>query len=145
MAITAKPYGEFLKDRLTGGTYSVLTTTIKVALLSNSYTPDLDTHVSYADVIAAEVTGAGYTAGGGTLANKSIAFDTVTDKAALMADPVDWATLTATFRYAVLYRGNTTNATSTLIGLVDFGTDRVYSNEPFQLTATTGFVTLTAA
>lgn len=48
-----------------------LSDTIKAALLSSSYTPALDTHETYSD-LTNEVTGTGYSAGGATLATKTI-------------------------------------------------------------------------
>jgi hypothetical protein len=44
--------------------------TWKVALLSSSYTYNHATHTTYASVMASEATGAGYVAGGNTLAGK---------------------------------------------------------------------------
>lgn len=51
-----------------------LSDTIKVALLGSGYTPALDTHDYYNDVSASEVSGAGYTAGGATLASKTMVY-----------------------------------------------------------------------
>jgi hypothetical protein len=49
------------------------TDTIKVALTTSTYTPNLDTH-DYFDDITNEITGTGYTAGGATLASKTITY-----------------------------------------------------------------------
>ena len=49
------------------------TNTIKLALLTSSYTPD-DAHDYWDDASANEVSGTGYTAGGETLASKTVTF-----------------------------------------------------------------------
>jgi len=48
---------------------------IRVMLLANTYVPDQAGHDSVADVVANEITGTGYTAGGAALANKSVITD----------------------------------------------------------------------
>lgn len=144
MAITALPYGVYLQD-LASGVHTYSSDTDKVALLTSSYTPDYDTHSSYADVVAFEVAGAGYTAGGITLTGKAITYDATGNVATLGASAAAWASLSVTTRYAVFYKSTGTNSTSKLLGLLDFGTDRVYDAEPFQLSFPNGVVTLTAA
>lgn len=121
MAITATAYTAFLND-LGLGVHNFSADTDKVALLSNSYTPNLAAHAVFADVSPAQVAGAGYTAGGVTLSNKTWS------GGVLNADPVNWASISVTCRYAVIYK-----STGPLIGLIDFGADRTYSAEPFQL------------
>jgi len=80
--------------------------TIKLALVTSSYTPDLDTDTIWGDVSTNEVaSGDGYTTGGETLANLSL-----TRSGALTtfdADDVTWTSLTKTFRYGVLYIAGT--------------------------------------
>ena len=53
------------------GSIDLDTDTIKVLLVTSAYTPDQDTHTKHSDVTN-EVSGTGYTAGGATLANKSL-------------------------------------------------------------------------
>jgi hypothetical protein len=62
------------------------TDTIKVMLVGAGYTFDIDAHQKRSHVIAHEITGAGYTAGGVALANKTVTIDTDTDKAIFNAD-----------------------------------------------------------
>lgn len=50
-----------------------LSDTIKAALTTSAYTPNLDTHETFADVTN-EITGTGYTAGGVALASKTITY-----------------------------------------------------------------------
>lgn len=56
---------------ISNGSIDLDTDTIKVALATSSYTPNKDTH-NYFDDITNEVSGTGYTAGGATLASKTI-------------------------------------------------------------------------
>ena len=121
--------------------------TIKVALLTNSYTPDQDAHNYLDDVIANEVSGTGYTAGGNTLANKTNNYNSATNVIVLDADDTTWSSSTITARYAVVYDATpATNATRPLIGYVDFGSDQSSSNGNFTITwDATGIVRITVA
>ena len=121
--------------------------TIKVALVTNAYTPDQDAHNYFDDVVANEVTGTGYTAGGNTLANKTNTYDSATNVIKLDADDVTWASSTITARYAIIYDATpATNATRPLIGYVDFGSDQSSSNGNFTITwDSTGIVRVTVA
>lgn len=94
---------------------------IKVMLVGSGYTPDLDAHGVKADVTS-EVTGTGYTAGGLSLANKTLTQNTGTNRWKWDADDLSWTGITATFRYAVIY--NNTDASKSLIAYVDFGSDQ---------------------
>lgn len=108
------------------------TDTIKVALLSSSYTPNQDTHDYFDDVSTYEVTGTGYTAGGATLATKTNNYDTATNTLVLDADDVTWASSTITARYAVIYNASPgTNATRPLIGYIDLVSDQASNNGNF--------------
>lgn len=91
------------------------TDTIKVGLLNNTHTFTA-THNTWSQVSANEITGTGYTAGGATLANK-----TVTQAATTKwdADDTSWTSATITAYHAVIH--DTTVGTDDLIGNVDFG------------------------
>jgi len=136
LAITARPYATFLLD-LGQAVHNFPSDTYKVALLSSSYTPNYLTHATFAD-ISGQITGTGYTAGGATLSNVTWTIDQAGNVGTLSADPVTWSALTATCRYAVVYRSGSGAATSRLVGLLDFGEDRVYTAEPFQLSFPAG-------
>lgn len=98
------------------------TDTIKVALLTSSYTPDQDAHNYFDDVVANEVTGTGYTAGGATLTSPTMTYNGTTNVFTLDAADTTWASSTITARYAVIYDATPgTNATRPLIAYVDFG------------------------
>jgi hypothetical protein len=123
------------------------TDTIKVALLTSSYTPNQDTHDYFDDVSAAEVTGVGYTAGGNTLASKTNTYDAATNVIVLDAADTTWSASTITARYAVVYDASGGSAsTNPLIGYVDFGSNQSSSNGNFTITwDATGIVRVTVA
>jgi len=109
--------------------------TIKVALLSSAYSPNQDTHDYYDDVVANEVTGTGYTAGGATLASKTLTYDAANNVTILDAADVTWASSTITARYAVIYDDSgATNSQKALIGYVDFGSDQSSTSGNFTIT-----------
>jgi hypothetical protein len=143
----SKLYGQFIQAAF-NKEIDFDTDTIKVALLTNAYTPDQDAHNYLDDVVANEVSGAtGYTAGGTTLANKTVTYSAGTNTLVLDADDVTWASSTITARYAVVYDASpATNATRPLIGYVDFGSDQSSSNGNFTITwDSTGIVRVTVA
>jgi hypothetical protein len=143
----SKLYGQFLSQAL-NKEIDWDTDTIKVALLTNSYSPDQDAHNYLDDVVAYEVSGAtGYTSGGATLANKTNTYNSSTNVIVLDADDVTWSSSTITARYAVIYDASpSTNATKPLIGYVDFGSDQSSSNGNFTITwDSTGIVRITVA
>jgi len=145
--MASKLYGQFLSQAL-NKEVDWDTDTIKVALLTNAYTPDQDAHNYFDDVSTYEVSGAtGYTAGGATLANKTNSYNSATNVIVLDADDVTWSSSTITARYAVIYDASpATNATKPLIGYVDFGSDQSSSNGNFTITwDATGIVRITVA
>ncbi len=144
--MASKLYGQFLSQAL-NKEIDWDTDTIKVALLTNAYTPDQDANNYLDDVVAYEVTGTGYTAGGSTLANKTNSYNSATNVITLDADDVTWSSSTITARYAVIYDASpATNATKPLIGYVDFGSDQSSSNGNFTITwDATGIVRITVA
>jgi hypothetical protein len=144
--MASKLYGQFLSQAL-NKEIDWDTDTIKVALLTNGYTPDQDAHNYLDDVIASEVTGTGYTQGGNTLANKTNSYNSGTNVIVLDADDTTWSSSTITARYAVIYDATpATNATRPLIGYVDFGSDQSSSNGNFTITwDATGIVRITVA
>ena len=117
-------YNSF-KKKIMDGSIDLDTDTIKIALCTSSYTPNIDTHDFFDDITNELSTASGYTAGGASLANKSITVDTTNDLAYFDADDTTWtATGTLTFRYGILYKSTGTASTSPLIGYIDFVTDR---------------------
>ena len=97
MAASITAYTNLWKLLLTGG-IDLDTDTLKLALVTSSYTPNT-AHDEWADVSANEVaTGSGYTTGGETLASPVV---TTTN---IDYNDVTWTSLTKTFRYAVCYK-----------------------------------------
>lgn len=144
--MASKLYGQFLSQAL-NKEIDWDTDTIKVALLTNAYTPNQDTHNYFDDVSANEVSGTGYTGGGITLTNKTNTYNGASNVIVLDADDVTWSSSTITARYAVVYDASpATNATRPLIGYVDFGSDQSSSNGNFTITwDATGIVRITVA
>ena len=141
----SKLYGNFLVKAL-NKEVDYDTDTIKVALLTSSYTPDQDAHDYLNDVSSYEVSGTGYTAGGNTLASKTVTYDSANNVIVLDAADTTWASSTITARYAVVYDSTGTASTSALIGYVDFGSDQSSTNGNFTITwDSTGIVRITVA
>lgn len=121
--------------------------TIKVMLLSSSYTPNQDAHAYLADVEGSQVTGTGYSAGGAVLANATLAYDAGTNVFKLDADDVTFANSTITARYAVVYDDTgASSATKPLVAFFDFTTDQSSVNGNFTITwDATGMARVTVA
>lgn len=81
-----------------------LSDTIKVLLTTSSYTPNQDTNAFKSDVTN-EVTGTGYSAGGMTLASKTLTYNSGTKTITFDAADVSWTSSTITARTAVVYDG----------------------------------------
>jgi hypothetical protein len=132
MAVTAKWYGQALLKAL-NKEIDFDTDVIKVMLCTSAYVPDQDAHV-YKDVsVTSEVTGTGYTAGGATLASKTIGYTAATNIVALDAADVTWASSTITARYAVIY-DDSPASNKPLLAYVDFGADQSSNNGNFTIT-----------
>jgi len=127
-------YNSF-KKKIMDGSIDLDTDNINVALLTNAYTPNIDTHTFYSDVTGSEVAnGNGYTTKGKTLAAAAISIDTTNDLAYFDADDLTWATSTITARYALLFKNSGVNTTSPLVAYVDFGADKTSDNGNFIIT-----------
>lgn len=138
MVVTAGLYGVPAKNRSDGTTNGAINwssggDTFKVALTTNTYTVDIDTHDFFNDVTN-EVTGTGYTAGGATLGTLASSYDTATDQARFDAADTTWTTSTITARKAVVYKSTGTGTTSPLVSFVDFGADVSTTAGTFQIT-----------
>ena len=109
------------------------TDTIRVALVTDSYTPDQDSH-EYFDDVTDEVVGAGYTADGAALAGKAVTQDDTDNEGVFDADDTEWTTATITARAAVIWKDTGTDATSPLIRYHDFGEDKTTTGTTFKIT-----------
>lgn len=124
-------YNSF-KAKIMDGSIDLDTDTIKVALVTSSYTPDQDTH-DFFDDVTNEVTGTGYTAGGASLASKVVSQDNTDNEGVFDAADVTWASSTITARGAVVYKSTGTASTSPLICYLDFGSDQSSSAGDFTI------------
>lgn len=119
------------------------TDTIKVALVTSTYSPNIDTHDNFDD-ITNEVTGTGYTAGGATLGSVTVTADTTNDRGVFDAADTSWSTSTITARGAVIYKSTGTSSTSKLIAYVDFASDITSTASTFSIVwNASGILTLT--
>ena len=126
-------YNSF-KKKIMDGSIDLDTDTIKVALTSSSYTPDIDTH-DFFDDITNEVAASGtYSAGGATLANKTVTQDNTDNEGVFDADDISFTGATITARYAIIYKSTGVTSTSPLIGVIDFGTNQTSTNGTFTVT-----------
>jgi len=131
MAVTALMYGLSISSAFSKK-IDWAGDSIKVMLLTSTYTPNQDTH-QYKSDLTGEVTGTGYTAGGVALANKTMPYNSATNQLSRKADNVQWANSTITARYAVVYDDTGTAGTSPLIGYVDFGANQSSSAGTFEI------------
>ena len=120
------------KKNLLNGTIDLDTNTIKIMLVTSSYTPNADSH-DFKDDITNEVSGTGYTAGGATLAGCAVTADTTNDRGKFDANDVVWSTATITARGAVIYKDTGTASTSPIIGYIDFTTDKTATAGDFTI------------
>jgi len=115
-------------DRNMSGNIDLLNDTIKVILLTSSYTPNKD-HQFVSDVNTYELNGTGYANGYGgsgrkSLASKAIGKNDSTDKAYFDAADSSWTAITAgTAAYAVLCKEITADSSSPIICCVDISPD----------------------
>lgn len=124
MAVGASLYGKAL-THFVKGEISYLSDPIKVALLTSAYTFNQDVHETFADVVAAESVGSGYTARGQLLGTKTVTYDAATNRARAFAADSVWTPAAGgslATAHAVVYKDTGTNSTSWLIGYVNFGT-----------------------
>lgn len=148
MAATSKAYGKLalhlflgrIKWQIEGGS------TIKCALLANTYVPDQDADTTWEEISAHETSGTGYTQGGKTLVLKDVAYDSDTNTLKVDADDAYWSGLTVTARYAVVYVQGATDAESWLVAYTDFGVDKCPEEESLKVIFNTaGIVSVSVA
>lgn len=114
--------------------------TIKVMLLDNSHSFTA-THNQKSEIVANEINGTGYTAGGEALASKAVTQGATTKWDA--AD-VEWTNATFTAYHAVIYDDTLTN--DDLIASIDFGGAKSVSDGTFKIQwHANGIVTLATA
>ncbi len=124
-------YNEYKKEI---GVIDWETANIRVMLVDNTYTVDIDGDSNKSDIDTATVElpdGNGYTLDGALLVGKSITRDDANDWSKFDADDVTWGSSTLTARGAIVYLDTGTASTSTLIAYVDFVTDKSSSSGDF--------------
>ena len=120
------------KANIMNGGIDLDTQAIKVALVTATFAPNIDTEEDFADVTN-EVVGTGYTAGGQALTTKAVTIDDTDNEGVFDADDVTWSTSTITARGAVVYYDSTVAATSLLICYLDFGSDQTSTAGDFTI------------
>lgn len=123
-------------DEMARGDIDFDTNTFKAMLVTNSYTPNKDTH-DFRDDVTNEVSGTGYVAGGETSV-VTVTKDTGNDKVTIQFGAVSWAGSTITARGCVYYksRGGASSADE-LVCFADFGSDVTSSGGTFSVAAST--------
>lgn len=144
MAASFTLYSSFRKYVM-DGTINLATDTIKLMLVTNAYTPSI-AHDVKADVNASpdpELTnGDGYTTGGTEVLTKTVTNTDSPSQGIFDAADTEWASLTKTFRYGILYAVKTVSPiVNPLIGYILFDTtpaDIVLSASKFTVQWNTG-------
>lgn len=129
MAITGSGlYGLTLVKAFTNATAIDLNAeTLKVAMVTDSHTPDFNAHDFYADISANEVSGTGYTAGGATLTGTAVTVASGSLK--YDGDDVSWSS--STIANAMAAVGYCDAVTDELVFLSDFVSAASSSNGTF--------------
>lgn len=134
MAATIKCYGH-AGVHLQAGDIDWATDTIKLALVTSSYTPDQGNHEFFSDITNEIAGSGGYTSGGFTLTGAALAYDATTREERFEADNFSVAALTpsAAFRYGIIYKSTGTAGTSELLAYINFGADQNPGGLPFAI------------
>lgn len=122
------------KSKFFKGSIALLTDTIKVMLLTSSASYNVDTTEFISDINANEIAGTGYTAGGATLASKTVTEDNTNDLSVFDAADVTWTTSTLTARYIAIYKDTGTPSTSPVIRIIDMGGNQSTVAADFKIT-----------
>lgn len=107
--------------------------TLKVMLLNDAHTTNIDTQDTIDDVSANEISSAGYTAGGVALPTPVSTQDNANDEANLDTGDLTLTGLTATIRNLVYYIDTGTPATSPIIAIQTLGANQVLANQDLDI------------
>lgn len=133
MAASTHWYGLGLKDYF-AKKIDTTADTFKIMLLTSAYVPNGDTDHYRSDIVAHEVAaGGGYATGGITLTGESLVYDATTKEVRLEWSNVSWPASTISAAYAAIYQSTGTDATSILIGYIDFGGTQSTSGIDFDI------------
>lgn len=125
MANPIVKYQNFILKQFNGTGVAFGTDTVKVMLVTSSYTPTVATDIFRSACSAYEVTGTNYTARGATIASV-----TATESGGTLTvtgNSIDWAQNASGFTtayYAVIYKDTGTDSTSPLIGYINLGANQ---------------------
>jgi hypothetical protein len=122
---TLQLYGKFganmMGGEVAGDTFAMdyLSDTIKASLHTTSYTPNIDTDEVFANASSELSTANGYTAGGATLASKTVSYNATGNITTFGSAAITWTASGAgiTFRYVVFW--DDTVGSDPLIGYLD--------------------------
>jgi hypothetical protein len=126
-------YGKSVLSML-AGEIDYLDDDIMLMLCGSGYTPNQDTH-QYVSSVTSEVTGTGYVAGGVALAGKQITYNAGNNTSSLIASDIaigPGATISGV-RWGVVYALKATEATSPLLGYIDFDAEQTVTNGTFTI------------
>lgn len=123
-------------------TVDMVNDTIKIMLLNSSHAFNAD-HDEKADVVANEISGTGYTAGGATLASKTVTVDNTDDEGVFDAADASWTTASFTANHAVIYDDTLTSPADMVIASIDFGGAQQVTSGTFTIQwATEGIINI---
>lgn len=134
MTVTITAYNDG-KMKILDGTIDLDTDAIKVSLHTSTYSPDIDGHTFFSDLDNELGASGGYTAGGETLASKTVSADDTNDRGVFDAADLTWNALTpsAAYRYGVVYKDTGVSSTSPLIAYLDFGANQDPAGSDFTI------------
>ena len=128
------------KGKLGDGSIDWNTDTIKMALVTSTYTPDQDAHDFFNDVTN-EIGASGTYSTGGVTLTCSVTIDNTNNRAIYDAADVSITSFTGTLRYGIIYKSTGVSSTSPLIAVIDFtGSDITTTIGTFDVTWSTGGV-----
>lgn len=113
---------------------NLATDTVKLMLLTSSYTPDIDADVFIDDISANEVAASGSYSAGGVELTKSSSTDDTDDEGVFDATDVTITSATITARYGAVYKDTGTPGTSPIIAIIDFGSNQSSTAGTFAIT-----------
>ncbi len=96
--------------------------TVKVMLVTSDYVPSQSLDATRADLRRFEVANTGsYRSGGSSLSGRDVVRSDLGGQIRLMGSGVEWAGVTAQFRYAVVYQSNGSPESDRLVAYTDLG------------------------
>ncbi len=113
--------------------FNIINERVMIALLKESHNTDMEAQQFWADVMADECSGIGYSSGGKPLEGMKITADDKNNRGVLDAEDVQWENSTITARYIVIYRDTGDPASSPIISINDIGSEQSSTANTFAL------------